>query len=704
MSTATEAAASPGSARARGTPATGGRPERVRGLRLRTRLFLCTAALLALTLALAIAFVGERAGRVAEEKIREDLKAVPAVYEGYVQAQASARERQVRSLAEQAGTKALLSEVHEHPETFQDTAAGYARALDARAVFFFDDHAGLLSRSDRASGEEVGRDFHGVSWVDKPLRERRETSAFILELRHARILSLVAAAPVVQGSGIEGRLTGVVAASFPMTQERASELARLTQAETAIVANVAPRGTTPQLQVLASTLGRGESELVRAFAPGEAAWETVFGRGEAAGPLDLTVAGQSYLALGLPVRSGGGETIAAVIVARSREAEMRPFRAITANLIGVGAGALLLAVPLSFVLAQGLSRPIRQLAEGALKIARGDLDVVLPPASGEVGSLTQAFESMLAELKEKAQLEALVAHSQRRPGDVTYHGAAPRGATGQAGLGAGRVFAGRYEIVSALGSGSMGAVYRARDRELDDEVALKVLSAEADGTAQAERARQEFRLARQITHPNVVRAYDFGEVEGLRFFTMEYVPGTTLRELVDRHAGLEPTPALQIAKQICRGLAAVHKAGIVHGDLKPQNVMVMGNGVAKLMDFGVARARARPDASGLLVSGTPLYMSPEQARGAELDDRSDIYSAGVVMFEMFTGRLPFEGEDASEIMAMHLNDPPPDPRALRPGLPEPIAQIILACLSKHRLERPAAAIDLDRLLMRVRLS
>jgi serine/threonine-protein kinase len=131
--------------------------------------------------------------------------------------------------------------------------------------------------------------------------------------------------------------------------------------------------------------------------------------------------------------------------------------------------------------------------------------------------------------------------------------------------------------------------------------------------------------------------------------------------------------------------------------------MVTPGGVAKLMDFGVARRRLRQEPGGPLVEGTPLYMSPEQVKGADLDDRSDIYSAGVVLFELFTGRRPFEGQTAGEIMEMHLSHPPPDPRQLRPGLPEPLARLILACLAKHRPQRPASAAELDRLLMRVRL-
>jgi serine/threonine-protein kinase len=309
---------------------------------------------------------------------------------------------------------------------------------------------------------------------------------------------------------------------------------------------------------------------------------------------------------------------------------------------------------------------------------------------------------MVEELKGKAELEALVAELQRRPGDVTFGGATPSAGTapGSAVLETGRVFAGRYEILSRLGEGGMGAVFRTRDRELDDEVALKVLKLRGDQSGPAERLRHEIRLARQITHPNVVRVHDFGEAEGTYFFTMEYVPGTTLRELLDQRGAFDLVPGLQIAKQLCRGLDAVHQARIIHGDIKPQNVMVMGNGVAKLMDFGVARARTQ---EGGVMAGTPLYMSPEQTRGAELDERSDLYSVGVVMYEMFTGRRPFDASDPFELMRLHIEEPPPNPRALQPTMPDVLAQAILACLAKAKADRPASAADLDRLLMRVRL-
>jgi serine/threonine-protein kinase len=322
--------------------------------------------------------------------------------------------------------------------------------------------------------------------------------------------------------------------------------------------------------------------------------------------------------------------------------------------------------------------------------------------------LNAAFQMMVGELRAKADLERIVREMQRRPGDVTPPsvrlGMAIDGSEEDA-LAPGQLFAHRYEILSCLGQGGMGTVFRARDRELDEEVALKVLNPPSDPTVSlGDAIRHEIKLARAITHANVVRVHDFGEAQGRRFLTMEYVPGTTLRELLSQRGAFELAPGLQIAKQLCRGLSAVHRAGIIHSDLKPRNVMVMWSGVAKLMDFGVARARASQGPASYMASvgGTPQYMSPEQARGAELDERSDVYALGVLMFELFTGAVPFTAESEAELLRMHLSEPPPDPRRLRVSLPASLGELILACLAKSRLERPAAAAELERQLMRVR--
>ncbi|HEY7411582.1 MAG TPA: protein kinase [Vicinamibacteria bacterium] len=679
---------------------------RRRGLTLAVRLFLALGALLALTLVLALAYASWRAKRIAEETIRRDLSAVPAIFDGWRNALSGARRGQMRSLAEEPGTKALMAESGANVETFHDAAAGFAKGMGAGAVFLFDARGVLLARSDRDAGEEAGRDFSPVSWVHEPLERLSDASAFILDVRVGRALSLVASAPVVQGAGAERTVNGVIAGAFVMDRARAQELAQLTRGEVVFLGNMAARDAAPLVESVGSTPGLPGGDVARRFAALPGAVTAVFARGDAFGPFELDVTGRVSVATALPIRSGGGEPIAALVVARSKEAEMAAFEQIRRALLGVGAAALLLALPVSFLVARRVSRPIRVLARGAEEIGRGHLDVDLPrDGGGEVGALSRAFAGMVGELKAKQELEALLAEMQRRPGDVTFRGrAGASGAGGEAGVEVGSLFGGRYTIMSVLGEGGMGSVFRAHDRELDEEVALKALKTDGhrEGTQGAEILKQEIKLARMITHPNVVRVHDFGESEGSRYLTMEYIPGTTLREMLSERGALELVPAMQIAKQICRGLDAIHRAGIIHGDLKPQNVMVTGGGVAKLMDFGVARQAAKAEAGA--VAGTPRYMSPEQARGGELNERSDIYSAGVVMFEMFTGRCPFEDPDMYELMRMHLNDPPPDARTLRAALPESLAQIIRACLAKSRLHRPGSAAELERLLMRVRVS
>jgi eukaryotic-like serine/threonine-protein kinase len=682
-----------------------------RSLGLGMRIFLAVAVLLGTAIGGAVWLGSRRAQHVAEEKIRADLKVVPEVWRGYLAAQASARRRQVRSLVEEPGTRALLGE-GVNAETFHDTAGEFARGLGASTVFLFDARGALLTRSDRSPGEEAGRDFSSVAWVQAPLETLDDASAFIVDVTRTGTVYLVAASPVTQGEGAERHVNGVLAAAFPLDRERAREVAGVTSAEIAFLANFAPRDASPLMRPTAATSVLDRPDLPRLLPDPGGATDTLLQHGQPYGPFEFVVDGQTFIGTALPILSGRGEPIAALLAARSRAAEMAAFDQIRRALLMLGGLTLLIALPATYLMGQALARPIREMARGAEAIARGQLDVALPRGgAGEVGMLARSFDVMVSELKAKAALEALVTDLQRRPGDITGRANLGRVSLGDAGGDTppdamiGLTFAERYEVLSVLGEGGMGQVYRVRDRELQDEVALKCLKPQPDptGTPGSEILRQEIKLARMVTHPNVVRVHDFGESDGLSFFTMEYVPGTTLRELLEERGGLDVVPALQIAKQICRGLAAVHKAGVVHGDLKPHNVIVMGSGVVKLMDFGVARVRSVLAQGGSSTGGTPLYMSPEQARGGAIDERSDIYSTGVVMYEMFTGRCPFMASDIHEIMRMHLNEPPPNPRQVRPALPESLASLILTCLAKSRVHRPSSAADLDRLLMRVRL-
>ncbi|HEX3130989.1 MAG TPA: protein kinase [Thermoanaerobaculia bacterium] len=267
----------------------------------------------------------------------------------------------------------------------------------------------------------------------------------------------------------------------------------------------------------------------------------------------------------------------------------------------------------------------------------------------------------------------------------------PAGVETLSGIAPGALMGQRFEILAVLGAGGMGVVYKARDRELDDLVALKMLKREllADRT-HLERLKAEIKLARRITHPNVLRTHDFGDIDGIPFISMEYVRGVTLRYLLDQTHRLPYSAGLRLAKQLCAGLGAAHAVGVMHRDIKPENLILEPTGNAKLMDFGIARPVRRMETgqteAGFIV-GTPLYMSPEQLRGEEADTRADIYSTGVVLFEIFTGELPFKGQSAMQIMLKHLEEPPPAPRTVWPEVPPKLEAIILRCLEKDPAAR-----------------
>ncbi len=268
------------------------------------------------------------------------------------------------------------------------------------------------------------------------------------------------------------------------------------------------------------------------------------------------------------------------------------------------------------------------------------------------------------------------------------------------GIAPGSLLGDRFQILSVLGAGGMGVVYKARDRELDDLVALKMLKKEmASDAVLLERLKSELKLARRITHPNVLRTFDFGEVNGLPYISMEYVRGVTLRYLLDREGRLPYSAALRLAKQLCAGLGAAHGQGVIHRDIKPENLIIDQAGNAKLMDFGIARPEKRltpgQTQAGWIV-GTPQYLSPEQLEGKDADARADIYACGVVFYEMFTGELPFTGDNPMKIIMAHLNEAPPAPSSFWREIPPALEALILRCLEKNRDNRYRSVTDLQR--------
>jgi serine/threonine-protein kinase len=254
------------------------------------------------------------------------------------------------------------------------------------------------------------------------------------------------------------------------------------------------------------------------------------------------------------------------------------------------------------------------------------------------------------------------------------------------------VLAGRYELLGLLGAGGMGTVYRARDRELDEVVALKMLRKElVDAPDMLARFRQEAKLARKVTHKNVARTFDIGDHEGAKFLTMEYVDGESLSAVLARERRLSIARIVELAEHVCAGLSAAHAAGVVHRDLKPENVLVAKDGRIVVTDFGIARATDGRQTQGFPV-GTPAYMAPEQVEAAPLvDARADIYALGAMLFELITGALPFDGESAYVIATRRLSEPAPDPRKMRHDVPDAVASVVMRCMARQPADRYASA-------------
>jgi predicted Ser/Thr protein kinase len=357
-------------------------------------------------------------------------------------------------------------------------------------------------------------------------------------------------------------------------------------------------------------------------------------------------------------------------------------------------------------------RRIREIFEAALERPPADRRAFLDRACDGNEELRAEVERMLAA---DAQTHALVDPGGRKAGSphsLPAHcrscGAAvtashkfcpecgsPLAIDGVEGrFRAGALFANRFRIVAALGRGGMGEVYRAHDLELGQPVALKFLSAMRTDERARQRLRNEVRLARQLAHPNVCRVYDIGEAHGELYLSMEYVDGEDLASLLKRIGRLPVDKGVEIARKLCAGLAAAHAKGVLHRDFKPANIMIDGGGEVRVMDFGLAAVSSELDAKDIR-SGTPAYMAPEQLAGREATVQSDLYALGLVLYELFTGKAPFDARDPNELQRQRESRPSTAPATLIPELGPRVERAILRCLEPDPKLRPATALEVS---------
>jgi serine/threonine-protein kinase len=264
------------------------------------------------------------------------------------------------------------------------------------------------------------------------------------------------------------------------------------------------------------------------------------------------------------------------------------------------------------------------------------------------------------------------------------------------------IFDGRYRILRKLGAGGMAAVYLAEDDELGRRVAIKILNDRyANDEAFVERFRREAKSAAGLSHPNIVSVYDRGEAEGTYYIAMEVIEGTSLKESIRSQGRLRPAQAIAYTRQILAALRFAHRNGIIHRDIKPHNILVGAEERLKVTDFGIARAGASQMTEAGSIMGTAQYLSPEQARGAPVTAASDLYSVGIVLYEMLTGNVPFTGDTPVEIAMKHLNEQPHPPSVVAPGIPADLDRVVLRALAKHPSDRYQSAEEFDSDLARI---
>ena len=681
------------------------------------RLFLTVGAVVATVLAAALVLLSIAAARAADVSTARALDRTTRLVTVLLDGREHGLMRAAGVFVKNPSSWPLL--IDHRPEDMLDLAVEATDRVGASWVQIVGDRGVRLAKSDEPTAPPMS--LSSSALIAGALDGTPTTGAGVTG---DSVLFQAVAVPFVVAS----RVAGVLMAAQIVDSALASQVKAATASD--VVFYVTDTAGAPR--ITASTLGRDPAlvDLVRRarldtarVAPNDSAADGAASGGDA--HAEVALGGEHYVGRGAALRSAGGDVLGGFVALRSREAEMAPYVALRRWIVVAGLLGLAVAFALAFLTARSVARPVLAIADATRRAADGDYAAVVDVDSNdEVGELASAVRTMLADLRAKETLVAVMraprpvatvletgsgsvvpaaTEARRTPAEITSTGAGPFDSPTP--IMAGRVLARRYAIAEQLGIGGSGVVYRAFDRELGEVVAVKTVRPDVlavDPTA-LERLKSEIRLARRISHRNVVRTHDLGEADGIYFITMEYVTGTSLRELLDRGEPLPVPAVVAIAKQLCRALEVAHDQGVIHRDIKPQNLMVQPDGTLKVMDFGVARLRERTQqltSTGMVV-GTPAYMAPEQLMDGPVDARVDIYAAGVVMYECLTRHRPVDGSSPHVLMARMMSSAIRPPHEVNPAVPKLLSAIVMRTLAKEADSRPSTAGELYDLLVQV---
>ncbi|HYU09951.1 MAG TPA: protein kinase [Gemmatimonadales bacterium] len=682
----------PGSSATRPAPAPAAAPP----FGLTAKIFLASALLVVAVLGITFGVTSVKANHTADAAIHRALLSTRRAVDDYLAARTRTLGRASTVATDVPQYRQRLLNQRARAEAL-DQADDVRGLIDAAWVLVTNGDGILIARTDYR--EQYDRDLSIAPLVANALSGDQTSGAWLDDVQGTMFMAI--------GTPLRDRPTaaplGALVATYQVDDSLAGAIKQSTNSDVVFFAldtlnkPVVVGSTVPAQDIAPALQSTVNAEALAADSGGEGM------------ALAAELGKQHLIGLAGAIRSPSGDVRGGFVALRSRESELAAFNALQRTMLWAVALGVVLALVFAFVQARQIAGPVRRLAIATRQLQEGDYSVDIPVKSrDEIGILANAFRGLAADLKAKAALVdyMMAASGSAATQPIAATPTAVRAAGGEP-LRPGATFAGRYEVKEILGAGGMGVVYRAFDRELQEPVAIKTLKPEAmaGGTVALDRFKQEIRLARKIAHRNVVRTYDLGEQNGMYYLTMEYVEGTSLKQLIVSRGKLPVPVALTVGKQLCRALEVAHAEGVIHRDIKPQNIVVEPSGFLKVMDFGIARLANPPQGKGLTEAGvsigTPDYMSPEQLSGAELDPRSDLYAAGVVLFECLTGKVPFEAETTWALVAKHLEEQPPDPRATNPEVPGPLALVILKAMAKQPVDRFATAAEMHDALARI---
>jgi len=657
---------------------------------LTAKIFLASTLLVVAVLGITFGVTSVKANHTADASIHRALLSTRRAVDDYLAARTRTLGRASTVATDVPQYRQRLLNERARSEAL-DQADDIRGLIDAAWVLVTNSDGILIARTEYR--EQYDRDLSIAPLVANALSGEQTSGAWLDDVRGAMFMAI--------GTPLRDRPTaaplGVLVATYQIDDSLATAIKLATNSDVVFFAldtlnkPVVVGSTVPAQDIAPALQGTVKTEALAADTGGEGM------------ALAAAMGNQHLIGLAGAIRSPSGDVRGGFVALRSRESELAAFNALQRTMLAAVALGVVLALIFAFVQARQIAGPVRRLAVATRQVQDGDYSVEIAVQSrDEIGILSQAFKSLVEDLKAKA---ALVEYMMAASGSA----ATQRIATTQmqTGIRPGSTFAGRYDIKEILGAGGMGVVYRAFDRELQEPVAIKTLKPEAmaGGSVGLDRFKQEIRLARKIAHRNVVRTYDLGEQNGMYYLTMEYVEGTSLKQLIVARGKLPVAVTVTVGKQLCRALEVAHAEGVIHRDIKPQNIVVDPSGFLKVMDFGIARLANPPQGKGLTEAGvsigTPDYMSPEQLSGAELDPRSDLYAAGVVLFECLTGRVPFEAETTWALVAKHLEEEPPDPRRFNADVPPLLAAVTVKAMAKKPSDRYATASEMHDALARL---